>query len=71
MLGDDIEAQRLAGAGPRVEAYRAVVETSNVTELVAMCAICKTQLGFALAANGLPRESVVSLHQVLGDALVV
>ncbi|MCP5150937.1 MAG: (Fe-S)-binding protein [Chromatiales bacterium] len=71
LLADDLMALRLQGARPRLEAYRDVVERHGVTHLATLCAICKTQLQAVLPEDGHDREAVVSVHQLVGDAVVL
>lgn len=70
LLGDDVVEVRMKGALPRMRAYRSVARESGVTHLAAMCAICKTQLSSAFTHYGFEREDVLSVHQLVGDALV-
>ena len=48
LLTDDLMELRVKGALPRAQALSAVVESDKVTHLVAICAICKTQLSQVL-----------------------
>lgn len=81
LLGDDIMEVRRRGAGPRLRALDAVVQAHGVTHMVAICAICKTQFSRVLnrsgsdadaasSARAIGPEAVLSLHQVVGNALV-
>jgi len=71
LLTDDLMELRVKGALPRAQALQAVVESHNVTHLVAICAICKTQLSQVLPHHKLESVQVTSLHHLLGDALVL
>ena len=71
MLTDDLLDVRIKGALPRAQALRAVVATDQVTHLVAICAICKTQLTSVLPHHDLADIQVTSLHHLVGDALVM
>jgi len=71
MLTDDLLDVRIKGALPRAQALRAVVQTDQVTHLVAICAICKTQLSAVLPHHDLADVQVTSLHHLVGDALVL
>lgn len=74
MLGDDLMDVRIKGALPRAKALAKVVETDQVTHLAAICAICKTQLATVLPMSetsvDLATVNIVSLHALVGDALV-
>jgi len=48
-----------------------VVEKYNVNTLVAICAICKTQFAKVLPYYEFPMDMINSLHQVVGDAIVL
>ena len=71
LLTDELMAVRTAGALPRAQALRAVVESDGVTHMAAICAICKTQFGQVLPAHDLGEVRIASLHQLVGDALVL
>ena len=71
LLTDDLMEVRIQGALPRAQALRAVVESDQVTHLVAMCAICKTQLSSVLPHHGLSDVQVTSLHHLVGEALIM
>lgn len=71
LLTDDLMDVRIKGALPRAQALQCVVDTDKVTHLVAICAICKTQLSQVLPHHGLDSVQVTSLHHLLGDALVL
>lgn len=71
LLSDDLMDVRIKGALPRAQALRAVVHSHQVTHLVAICAICKTQLSTVLPHHALSDVHVTSLHQLVGDALVM
>ena len=71
LLTDDLMDVRIEGALPRAQALQAVVKTDQVTHLVAICAICKTQLSQVLPHHGLGEVQIASLHQLVGDALVL
>lgn len=67
LLADDLLELRVKGAAPRMEAFRA----AGVTHLAAMCAICKSQLARVFPEYGFGREQVISVHHLVGDALVL
>jgi len=71
LLTDDLMPVRIKGALPRAQALQAVVDSDKVTHLVAICAICKTQLSQVLPAHDLADVQVTSLHHLVGDAIVL
>ena len=71
MLAEELMDVRVKGALPRAQALAAVVEREGVTHMAAICAICKTQFGQVLPAHGLGDVRIASLHQLVGDALVL
>ncbi|ALG67565.1 sulfate reduction electron transfer complex DsrMKJOP subunit DsrK [Beggiatoa leptomitoformis] len=71
LLTDDLLALRVKGALPRMEALHAVVKAHEVTHLIAICAICKTQFNTVMPYYGFNTVQVMSLHQLVGDALVM
>ena len=71
LLTDELLDLRVKGASPRVQAFAQLVERERVTHLVAICAICKSQFAKVLPRHGFEFDQVLSLHQVVGDALVM
>jgi Fe-S oxidoreductase len=71
LLTDDLIDLRVKGALPRAQALQAVVTSDQVTHLVAICAICKTQLSSVLPHHNLSNVHVTSLHHLVGNALVL
>jgi len=71
MLADELMDVRVKGALPRAQALEAVVAAHGVTHMAAICAICKTQFAAVLPAHGLGGVRIASLHQLVGDALVL
>ena len=71
LLTDDLMDLRIKGALPRAQALQAVVTSDQVTHLVAICAICKTQLSSVLPHHNLSNVHVTSLHHLVGNALVL
>ncbi len=71
LLTDDLVELRVKGALPRMSAFNAVVETNQVTHIVAICAICKSQFAKVFPYYGFDFDQVMSLHQLVGDALVL
>lgn len=69
LLTDDLEELRVKGAMPRAQALQEVIEQHGVTHMAAICAICKSQFSKVLPYYGMERDMVVSLHQLLGEAL--
>ncbi len=70
-LSDDLIELRVKGALPRMEAYNQVVKNDGVTHLVAICAICKSQFATVLPYYGFAREDILSLHQLVSNAIVL
>ena len=70
LLTDDLLELRVKGALPRVSALQKVIEEDGVTHMAAICAICKSQFSKVLPQYGMGMDMVVSLHQLIGDALV-
>ncbi len=70
LLTDDLVELRVKGALPRMEALRHVVEQYGVTHMAAICAICKSQFTKVLPYYDLSMDMVVSVHQLVGDALI-
>jgi Fe-S oxidoreductase len=70
LLTDDLIEIRVKGAQPRMQALNRVIEEHDVNTMVAICAICKTQFSKVLPYYKFPMDMIVSLHQIVGDALV-
>ena len=71
LLTDELIEVRVKGAVPRMEALKAVVEQDGVTHMAAMCAICKAQFTKILPYYGHDREMVVSVHQLVSNAIIL
>ncbi|MFN2348067.1 MAG: sulfate reduction electron transfer complex DsrMKJOP subunit DsrK [Thioalkalivibrio sp.] len=71
LLTDDLMELRVKGALPRMQALRHVVEEHGVNQLVAICAICKSQFAKVLPYYGFQMDQIVSLHQLVSDAIVL
>ncbi len=71
LLTDDLMEIRVKGALPRMEALKEVVDEHKVTNLAAICAICKAQFSKVLPYYNFPMDMIVSVHQLVGDALVL
>jgi hypothetical protein len=52
-------------------ALKEVVEDDGVTHLAAICAICKTQFAKVLPYYGFEMDQIVSLHQLVSNAIVL
>ena len=70
LLTDDLLELRVKGALPRAEALKQVIDDHGVTHMAAICAICKSQFTKVLPSFGMEMDMVISLHQLVGDALV-
>ena len=62
---------RVKGAQPRMEAYKNVVDNHGVTNLAAICAICKAQFTKVLPYYNFGMTDIVSVHQLVGDAIIL
>jgi Fe-S oxidoreductase len=71
LLTDDLMELRVKGALPRMEALKQVVEQHGVTHLAAICAICKSQFSKVLPYYGFAMDSIVSVHQLVSNAIVL
>jgi len=71
LLTDDLMEIRVKGAQPRMEAYKSVVDNHGVTNLAAICAICKAQFTKVLPYYNFGMTDIVSVHQLVGDALIL
>jgi len=71
LLTDDLMELRVKGAMPRMQAYKTVVDDHGVTNLAAICAICKTQFAKVMPYYGYGMTDIVSVHQLVGDALIL
>ena len=60
---------RVKGALPRMEALNQVTEQHGVTHLAAICAICKSQFSKILPYYGFEMDQVVSIHQLVSNAI--
>jgi Fe-S oxidoreductase len=68
---DDLMELRVKGALPRMEALKEVVDNHGVTHMAAICAICKSQFSKVLPYYGFQMDQIVSIHQLVSDALVL
>ncbi len=71
LLTDDLVELRVKGSLPRMQAFKEIVERHRVSHLVAICAICKSQFSKVLPYYGFTMDQVLSLHQLVGDAIVL
>ncbi len=71
LLTDDLMELRVKGALPRMEALKYVVENHGVTHMAAICAICKSQFAKVLPYYGFQMDSIVSVHQLVSNAIVL
>jgi len=71
LLTDDLMELRVKGALPRMEALKHVVEEHGVTHMAAICAICKSQFAKVLPYYGFSMNSIVSVHQLVSNAIVL
>jgi len=69
LLTDDLMELRVKGALPRMEALHDVVENHGVTHMAAICAICKSQFSKVMPYYGFSMDMIVSVHQLVGDAI--
>ena len=71
LLTDDLMELRVKGALPRMEALKEVIEDYQVTHMAAICAICKSQFSKVFPYYGLTLDQVVSVHQLVSNAIVL
>ena len=71
LLTDDLMELRVKGALPRMEALKHVVDNHGVTHMAAICAICKSQFAKVMPYYGFQMDSIVSVHQLVSNAIVL
>jgi len=71
LLTDDLMEIRTKGASPRMTALQEVVEEHGVTHMAAICAICKTQFAKIMPTYGMEMDNIVSLHQLVSNAIIL
>ncbi|KAB2916676.1 MAG: (Fe-S)-binding protein [Hyphomicrobiaceae bacterium] len=71
LLTDDLIDLRTKGAQPRMRALQQVAADHGVTHMAAICAICKAQFTKVLPAYGFKMSSVLSVHQLVSNAIVL
>jgi len=54
-----------------MQALKEVDEQHQITHMAAICAICKSQFSKVLPYYGFQMDQIVSVHQLVGDALVI
>ena len=71
ILTDDLMDIRVKGAQPRMRALRKVTEEHGVTNLAAICAICKSQFAKVMPKYDFDMEAIQSVHQLVSNAIVL
>jgi Fe-S oxidoreductase len=71
LLTDELMDLRKKGASPRMKALKAVGEEHGVTHMAAICAICKTQFSKVMPDWGFERDSILSVHQLVSNAIIL
>ncbi len=71
LLTDDLLELRKKGAEPRMRALKQVREEYGVSHMAAICAICKSQFTKVLPEHGFQIDSIVSIHQLVSNALIL
>ncbi|MDI9850187.1 (Fe-S)-binding protein [Rhodoblastus sp. 17X3] len=71
LLTDELMDVRTKGAMPRMRALNDVAEEHGVTHMAAICAICKAQFSKVLPQYGFDREGIVSVHQMVSNAIIL
>lgn len=71
LLTDELMEVRVKGALPRMTALNNVMQENGVTHMAAICAICKSQFTKVLPYYGMDRDQIVSLHQLVSNAIVL
>ena len=71
LLADDLLEVRVKGALPRMQALKQSEEKNGVNTLAALCAICKSQFSKVLPFYDFDPFMVVSVHQLVSEALVL
>jgi len=71
LLTDDLMELRVKGAQPRMTALRNVIQEQEVTHMAAICAICKSQFTKVLPYYGMDMDQIVSVHQLVSNAIIL
>ncbi len=71
LLTDDLMDLRIKGAKPRMTALQQVTEDHGVNKMAAICAICKTQFAKVMPKYGYDMDSIMSVHQLVANAVIL
>ena len=71
LLTDDLMDLRIKGAKPRMTALKQVVDDHKVTNMAAICAICKTQFAKVMPKYGFEMDTIMSVHQLVANAVIL
>ncbi|MDK9694809.1 MAG: (Fe-S)-binding protein [Siculibacillus sp.] len=71
LLTDELMDLRKKGASPRMKALQTVQQEHGVTHMAAICAICKTQFSKVMPDHGFERDSILSVHQLVSNAIIL
>ncbi len=71
LLTDDLMDLRIKGAAPRMTAVQQVTKSHGVSHMAAICAICKTQFSKVMPKYGYDMDSIVSVHQLVSNAIIL
>ena len=71
LLTDELMDLRTKGAAPRMTALKQVTEEHGVTHMAALCAICKTQFAKVMPQYGYEMDSILSVHQLVSNAIIL
>ena len=71
ILTDDLMDARIKGAQPRMRALRKVTQEEGVTNMAAICAICKSQFSKIMPKYDFAMDTIVSVHQLVSNAIVM
>jgi Fe-S oxidoreductase len=71
LLTDELMEVRVKGALPRMEALKQVTDDHQVTHMATICAICKSQFTKVVPYYGFDMDQIISVHQLVGDAIVL
>ena len=71
LLTDDLIELRIKGAKPRMHALKQSEERNGVNTLAAICAICKSQFSKVLPNYEFDPYMIVSVHQLVSDAIIL
>jgi Fe-S oxidoreductase len=71
LLTDELMEVRVKGALPRMTALQNAMNDQGVTHMAAICAICKSQFTKVLPYFGMEMDQIVSVHQLVSNAIVL